>query len=50
MGNRSKIILIAEGSNYRYYLTKNKKKTPARLSLKKYCPENRKHLVFTEKK
>ena len=49
-GNRSNIILQCESCTYRYHISKNKKTNPAKLSLKKYCPECRKHMVFTEKK
>ncbi len=50
MGNRSKIILRCKESSYQYHTTKNKKKNPAKLKLKKYDPVTRKHVVFTEKK
>ena len=50
MGNRSKIILECEKCSYRYHTTKNKKKTPQKLSFKKYCATCRKHEVFNEKK
>jgi len=50
MGNRSNIILQCESCKYRYHKTKNKKTMQAKLSMKKYCPECRKHKVFTEKK
>lgn len=52
MGNRSKVILQCEaaGCSYRYHADKNKKTTPQKLSFKKYCPDCKKHMVFTEKK
>ena len=50
MGNRSKVILECESCKYRYHLTKNKKKTPAKLAFKKYCPTCQKHVQFTETK
>ncbi len=52
MGNRSKVILECkvDGCRYRYHTTKNKKKTPGKLSFKKYCPDCKKHQVFAEKK
>lgn len=34
----------------RYSTTKNKKKTPDRLQLKKYCKFERKHTLFKETK
>ena len=50
MGNRSNIILQCEVCKYRYHTTKNKKKKQQKLQLKKYCPDCRKHMLFTEKK
>lgn len=37
----------AEGV-YRYTTTKNRRNTPSRLELKKYCPLSRKHELFKE--
>jgi len=37
----------AEGV-YRYTTTKNRRNTPNRLELKKYCPVSRKHELFKE--
>ncbi len=50
MGNRSKVILECESCSYRYHTTKNKKTTPQKLVFKKYCPVDRKHTTFKEKK
>lgn len=33
---------------YRYNTTKNRKNTPNRIELKKYCPVTRKHEIFKE--
>jgi large subunit ribosomal protein L33 len=33
---------------YRYNTTKNRKNTPNRIELKKYCPVTRKHETFKE--
>ncbi len=33
---------------YRYRTTKNRRNTPDRLELKKYCPLSKKHEVFKE--
>ncbi len=51
-GEKRKIIgLISEESGERiYYTSKNSVNTPAKLSLKKYSPKLRKHVVFTETK
>lgn len=48
---RKIIALVAEETNERlYYTTKNTMNTPEKLSLKKYSPKLRKHVVFTETK
>ncbi|MCD2255510.1 50S ribosomal protein L33 [Agrilactobacillus fermenti] len=48
---RNNIILEHKESGERIYLTsKNKRNTPDRLSLRKYSPKLRKHVVFTETK
>lgn len=51
-GDKRKIIgLIAEETGERiYYTTKNTMNTPDKLSLKKYSPKLRRHVVFTETK
>nr|BDA97212.1 ribosomal protein L33 [Cryptomonas borealis] len=33
---------------FRYTTTKNRRNTPNRLELKKYCPFSKKHAVFKE--
>ncbi len=49
-GDKRKIIgLYSEESNERiYYSTKNTLNTPDKISLKKYSPRLRKHVLFTE--
>ena len=50
-GNRVKIVLRCTECKQRNYQTnKNKKNTPDRLELKKYCPFCRKHTVHNETK
>jgi large subunit ribosomal protein L33 len=51
-GEKRKIIgMVSEESGERiYYTTKNTMNTPEKLSLKKYSPKLRKHVVFTETK
>ncbi|MFG6372786.1 MAG: 50S ribosomal protein L33 [Oscillospiraceae bacterium] len=50
-GNRVKIVLrCAECKQRNYQTNKNKKNTPDRLELKKYCPFCRKHTVHNETK
>jgi large subunit ribosomal protein L33 len=51
-GDKRKIIgLVSEESGHRtYYTVKNTQNTPEKLSLKKYDPSLRKHVVFTETK
>lgn len=50
-GNRVKITLRCSECKQRNYNTnKNKKNTPDRLELKKYCPFCRKHTVHNETK
>ena len=39
-----------ECKNENYYTDKNKKTTPQRLEIKKYCPHCHKHTVHKEKK
>ena len=48
---REKIRLVSTaGTGYFYTTTKNKRKKPEKLSLKKYDPVVRKHVLFKEKK
>lgn len=51
-GDKRKIVgLVAEESGERiYYTSKNTTTTPDKLTLKKYSPKLRKHVVFTETK
>ena len=51
-GDKRKIIgLVSEESGERiYYTKKNTMNTPDKLSLRKYSPKLRKHVVFTEVK
>jgi large subunit ribosomal protein L33 len=51
-GDKRKLIgLVSEESGERiYYTTKNTMNTPDKLSLRKYSPKLRKHVVFTETK
>ena len=48
---RKLVGLVSEESNVRaYYTKKNTMNTPDKLSLRKYDPVLRKHVVFTETK
>lgn len=51
-GDKRKIIgLVSEESGERiYYTTKNTQNTPEKLSLRKYSPKLRKHVLFVETK
>ncbi|MEI8338410.1 MAG: 50S ribosomal protein L33 [bacterium] len=51
-GDKRKIIgLVSEETGERiYYTKKNTMNTPDKLSLRKYSPKLRKHVVFTEVK
>lgn len=51
-GEKRKLIgLVSEESGERiYYTSKNTQNTAEKLSLKKYSPKLRKHVVFTETK
>jgi len=51
-GDKRKIVgLISEETGERiYYTPKNMQNTPEKLSLKKYSPKLRRHVVFTETK
>jgi large subunit ribosomal protein L33 len=51
MGNRDIVILECTESKLRHYTTtRNKKKNPNKLQLKKYNPTLRKHTVYKEVK
>jgi large subunit ribosomal protein L33 len=47
---REKIKLKSTKSHFHYYTTKNKTKTPGRISLKKYDPVVREKVEFKETK
>lgn len=48
---REKIRLVSSaGTGYYYTTTKNKRKTPDKLKMKKYDPVVRKHVEFVEAK
>ena len=48
---RSTVGLVSEESGARnYYTRKNSQNTPDKLSLRKYDPKLRKHVVYTETK
>lgn len=51
-GEKRKLIgLVSDESGERiYYTTKNTQNTPEKLSLRKYSPRLRKHVIFTETK
>ncbi len=51
-GGKRKIVgLVSEESGHRhYYTTKNAQTTTEKLSLKKYDPVLRKHVIYTETK
>jgi len=51
-GDKRKIVgLVSEETSERiYYTSKNSMNTAGKLSLKKYSPKLRKHVVFTETK
>ncbi len=51
-GDKRKILgMVSEDSGHRlYYTVKNTQNTPEKLSLKKYDPVLRKHVIFTETK
>ena len=51
-GEKRKIIgMVSEESGERiYYTTKNTLNTPDKLTLRKYSPRLRKHVLFTETK
>ncbi|MFN4174388.1 MAG: 50S ribosomal protein L33 [Parachlamydiaceae bacterium] len=46
---RENIKLKSEAGTY-IYSEKNKSNTPDRITLKKYCPKQRKHVEFKETK
>ena len=43
-------LICADCKNENYYTDKNKKTTPERMGIKKYCPHCRKHTTHKEKK
>jgi large subunit ribosomal protein L33 len=43
-------LVCTECGDENYHTTKNKKTTPNRLEMKKYCPRLRKHTLHREKK
>jgi len=47
---RELVKLKSSKSAYFYYTTKNKAKTPGRMTLKKYDPSIRQHVEFKETK
>ena len=48
---RKLVGLVSEESGNRvYYTTKNTQNTPDKISLRKYDPKLRKHVIFTETK
>jgi large subunit ribosomal protein L33 len=51
-GDKRKLVgLVSEESDERiYYTPKNTMNTPDKLSLRKYSPKLRRHVVFTETK
>ena len=51
-GDKRKIICLIreERGESIYYTTKNTMNTPDKLSLRKYSPKLRKHVIFTETK
>lgn len=51
-GDKRKIIGLvnSETGERTYYTTKNTLNSPEKLSLKKYSPRLRKHVIFTETK
>lgn len=38
----------SELGSYRYFTTKNRKNTPNKLEIKKYCPLSKRHEIFKE--
>ncbi len=49
---KDKLVVLAceECKNRNYTTTKNKKHTPDRMELKKYCPFDKKHTLHKETK
>ena len=43
-------VVSSAGTGYAYYTSKNKRTTTEKLSMKKFDPIARKHVVFTESK
>ncbi|MDP8224593.1 MAG: 50S ribosomal protein L33 [Candidatus Lernaella stagnicola] len=51
MGNRDIVILECTESKHRHYTTtRNKKKNPTKLQIKKYNPVLRRHTLYKEVK
>jgi len=49
-GARVNVQLRSTESHFAYFTSKNKRKHPERMELKKYDPVVRKHVIFKEKK
>jgi len=49
-GHRQNIILTNDETGHSYHTTKNKNNTAEKISIKKYDPVLRKHVVYKEKK
>ena len=47
---KKNLVKLVSESGYIYYTFKNPKNVEGKLSIKKFDPKQRKHLVFTEKK
>lgn len=47
---KTNMVKLVSESGYTYHTFKNPKNTEGKLSLKKYDPKIRKHVIFTEKK
>ncbi|HHV33229.1 MAG TPA: 50S ribosomal protein L33 [Acholeplasma sp.] len=43
-------LVCTECNEENYYTDKNKRTTPDRLEMKKYCPKQRKHTLHREKR
>ena len=49
-GNRVQVKLKSTESHHHYYTMKNKRNNPDRISLRKYDPVLRKHVIFKEER
>jgi len=49
-GARVNVQLRSTESDFSYWTSKNKRKHPDRLELKKYDPSLKRHVIFREKK